>query len=235
VMWALGFLARRTRFWVAIGSIVLFTLFVGASPSVVRAAIMGILGLVALNTGRQSNIHLTVLWTAFFMILYNPKILWWDAGFQLSFAAVLGLIYVAPLFKKYTEKLPSAFGAREAIIMTMSAQVMALPIILYDFGRLSLIAPLSNLLVAFAIPPAMLFGFAAVILSYLFFPLAMLLAYVAWGILSYILKVIEISAAIPYASVNWPGTQVWMIVGYYVLLVIGLYILATKKKLTATS
>lgn len=223
VMWFLKGLPRKAGFAIAIGAIVLFTLFVGASPSVVRAAIMGILGLVALNTGRQSNIHLTVLWTAFFMILWNPKILWWDVGFQLSFAAVLGLIYVAPLFKKYTEKLPAAFGAREVIVMTLSAQVMALPIILYNFERLSLIAPIANLLVAFAIPPAMLFGFAAVILSYLFYPLAMLVAYVGWGILSYILKVIELSAAIPYASVNWPGMQVWMMTIYYALLIAFLY------------
>ncbi|MFH0820372.1 MAG: ComEC/Rec2 family competence protein [Candidatus Peregrinibacteria bacterium] len=223
IMWALGWMARRKRFWVAMAGVILFTLFVGASPSVTRAAIMGILGLIALNTGRQNNIHLTVLWTAFFMILWNPKILWWDVGFQLSFLAVLGLIYVAPLFKRFTEKLPAAFGAREAIVMTLSAQVMALPIILYNFERLSLIAPLSNLLVAFAIPPAMLFGFAAVLLSYLFFPLAMLVAYVGWGILSYILKVVEISAVIPYASINWSGMQIWMMAGYYILLAGFLY------------
>ena len=63
---------------------------------------MGILGLIALNYGRQNNIHLTILFAAFFMVFWNPKMLWLDVGFQLSFAAVLGLIYVAPFFDQYS-------------------------------------------------------------------------------------------------------------------------------------
>jgi len=220
VMWALAGLPRMKAFWVAIGTIILFTLFVGASPAVVRASIMGILGLIALNYGRQNNINLTILWSAALMVLWNPRILIYDVGFQLSFAAVMGLLYVSPHFEKYSKRLPAAFGIREAITMTLSAQVMALPIIVYNFERLSLIAPLSNLLVAFAIPPAMLFGFIAVLVSFIFFPLAQVLAYLTWGILSYIIKVIELTAAIPYASVNLPGMTFMMMLLYYTLLVL---------------
>ena len=221
VMWMLKGLPRRIGFGIAVGSIVLFTLFVGASPAVVRASIMGILGLIALNYGRQSNISLTILWTAFFMVLWNPKILWWDVGFQLSFSAVLGLIYVAPLFEKYSKKLPEAFGVREAIMMTMSAQVMALPVIIFNFERLSMISPIANLLVVFALPPAMLFGFIAVLISFISHTLALIPAYLTWGILSYIIKVIEITADIPYASVNLSGMKVWMMFFYYILLGLG--------------
>ncbi|MBU0577334.1 ComEC family competence protein [Patescibacteria group bacterium] len=229
VMWMLSGLPRRLGFVVAIAAIVLFTLFVGASPAVVRASIMGILGLIALNYGRQNNIHLTVLWSAAFMVGWNPKILWWDVGFQLSFAAVLGLIYVAPMFDKYAKKLPQAFGVREAIQMTLSAQVMALPIIIFNFERLSLIAPLANLFVIFAIPPAMMFGFVGVLFSFIFHPLGLIPAYMAWGILSYIIKVIEITAAIPYASVNLPGMKIWMMFGYYGVLILGLYLYHKKE------
>ncbi|MBU0705777.1 ComEC family competence protein [Patescibacteria group bacterium] len=229
VMWLLGGLPRMTGFAVACASIVLFTLFVGASPAVVRASIMGILGLIALNYGRQNNIHLTILWSAMLMVLWNPKILMHDVGFQLSFAAVMGLIYVAPHFEKYSKKLPETFGVREAITMTLSAQVMALPIIVYNFERLSLIAPLANLLVAFAIPPAMLFGFVAVILSFVFFPLAQIFAYMAWGVLTYIIKIIEFTSIIPYASVNLPGMTFMMMAGYYLLLILILVRLSKNK------
>ena len=229
VMWALSFLPRKTSFIIAIVSIILFTLFVGASPAVVRASIMGILGLLALNSGRQNNIHITILFTAFFMVLWNPKIMWWDVGFQLSFMAVLGLIYAAPLFEKYSKILPEAFGAREAILMTISAQVMALPIIVYNFERLSIISPIANLLVAFALPPAMLFGFIAVLTSFIFFPLAQVFAYITWGILSYIIKVIEITSIIPYASIDLPGMRLWMMFGYYALLIIFLYFYNRSK------
>ena len=228
VMWMLAGLPRKMGFGVAIGAIVLFTLFVGASPAVTRASIMGILGLIALNYGRQNNIHITVLMSACLMVLWNPKILWWDVGFQLSFAAVLGLIYVAPLFDKYAKKLPQAFGVREAIQMTMSAQVMALPIIIYNFERLSLIAPIANLFVIFAIPPAMLFGFVAVILSFLSHILGLIPAYIAWGILSYIISVIEMAAGIPYASVDIKGMRLWIMFVYYLLL--GLFLYYYHKK-----
>ncbi len=220
VMWILKGIPRRIGFLVAIISIILFTLFVGASPAVVRASIMGILGLIALNYGRQNNIHITVLFSAFFMVLWNPKILWWDVGFQLSFAAVLGLIYVAPLFDKYANKLPEAFGMREAIQMTLSAQVMALPIIILNFERLSIIAPLSNLLVIFAIPLAMLFGFLAVIFSFVFNGISLVLGYITWGILSYIIWIIEFMSRIPYASIDIPGMKLWMMFGYYLLLIL---------------
>ncbi|MBN1258826.1 ComEC family competence protein [Candidatus Peregrinibacteria bacterium] len=233
VMWCLKSFPRKTAFFIAIAAIILFTLFVGASPSVVRASIMGILGLIALNCGRQNNIHITILFTAFFMVLWNPKILWWDVGFQLSFAAVLGLMYVSPLFKKYAEKLPETLGIREAIVMTMSAQVMALPIIIYSFERLSLIAPLANLLVAFAIPPAMMFGFAAVAVSLFLPPVGLLIAYIAWGILTYIIKIIEILAAVPYASVDIGGARLWMIFGYYVFLALALYSFSIRRKESA--
>ena len=227
VMWMLKGLPRRLGFLVAVGAIILFTLFVGASPAVVRASIMGILGLIALNYGRQNNISLTLLWSATLMVAWNPKILLHDVGFQLSFAAVMGLVYVAPHFEKYSKKLPETFGVREAITMTLAAQVMALPIIVYNFERLSLIAPFSNLLVAFAIPPAMLFGFVAVVLSFVLFPLAQIFAYFAWGVLSYIIGVIEMTAAVPYASVDLPGMTLLMMGGYYALL--GLFLLRLRK------
>lgn len=230
VMWLLKSLPRRIQFWVAIISIVLFTLFVGASPAVVRASIMGILSLLALQSGRQNNIHITILVTAFLMVLWNPKILWWDVGFQLSFAAVLGLIYIAPHFDKYSKKLPQAFGIREAIQMTMAAQVTALPIIVYNFERLSLIAPIANLLVAFAIPPAMLFGFMSVVTSFLFYPISLIFGFITYGILSYIIKIIELMAAVPYASIDLPGMKLWMLFGYYALLISSLYWASTFRK-----
>ncbi|MBU1018254.1 ComEC family competence protein [Patescibacteria group bacterium] len=220
VMAALKGLPRRIGFVAAVIVIILFTLFVGASPAVVRASIMGILGLLALNYGRQNNIHLTVLFSACFMVFWNPRILWCDVGFQLSFAAVLGLIYAAPLLDRFGKYLPETMGVREAIQMTLSAQVMALPIIIYNFERLSLIAPLANLLVIFAIPPAMLFGFLAVLASFLFEGVGLVFGYITWGILSYIIKVIELMAAVPYASVDIPGMRFWMMAGYYILLIL---------------
>ena len=86
------------------------------------------------------------------------------------------------------------------------------------------------MLVAFAIPPAMLFGFVGVLSAFIFPPLGMVFAYLAWGILSYIIKVIEITALVPYASVNMPGMTLWMIGLYYFILVLFLRFLFLRMK-----
>ncbi|MDH5597179.1 MAG: ComEC/Rec2 family competence protein, partial [Candidatus Peregrinibacteria bacterium] len=80
-------------------------------------------------------------------------------------------------------------------------------------------APISNLLVAFAIPPAMLFGFVAVLVSFIFPTLALIPAYLAWGVLSYIIKIIEWTSLVPYASIDLPGMTMWMMITYYIFLV----------------
>ena len=89
-------LGRRWGVVVAILGVIIYTVLVGSSPSVLRAAIMGILALFARQLGRQTGIN-TLAVTAAVMAGFNPNILW-DPGFQLSFAATLGLVlYADPL------------------------------------------------------------------------------------------------------------------------------------------
>jgi competence protein ComEC len=215
----LFWLPMKKRLLPAIAAIAIFTIFVGAGASVVRAAIMGILGLCALQLGRQSNTRLIILWTAFFMLLFNPKQLWYDAGFQLSFLAVIGLTELGPLLKKWTSRLPTVLGIREALQMTLAAQIAAVPLILLLFGELSLVAPLANILVIPAIPIAMLFGFTGTIISFIFFPLGQIFAYIAWGCLQWIIFVAESLARFPYASIHLSSVTPIMILIYYCLII----------------
>ena len=217
---ALFWLPLKWRFLPAVLAIIAFTLFVGASAAVVRASIMGILGLIALQLGRLSHVRLTLLWTLFFMLIYNPKYLWYDAGFQLSFLAVIGLMELASFLDKLFTWAPKTLGIREALQMTMAAQVAAVPFIVLLFGRLSLIAPIANMLVAPAIPLAMLCGFLATIISFISFPLGQLLAYFGWGCLEWIMGIARILADIPLSSVETKAISLPMIVGYYGFLVV---------------
>jgi len=143
----LFFLPLRFRFIPSVIAIVCFTLFVGASPSVVRAAIMGALGLFALRVGRQSHSFIAILLTGALMVGWNPKFLWYDAGFQLSFLSVLGLAYLAPLLDRVFASVPHTLGLRESLQMTIAAQLAAVPLIVILFGQFSLVAPLANVLV----------------------------------------------------------------------------------------
>jgi len=224
----LFWLPLKWRFLPAVGAIIAFTLFVGASAAVVRASIMGILGLLALQTGRIAHTRLAILWTLFAMLMWNPKYLWYDAGFQLSFLAVLGLTELAPYLDRWFTRIPKTLGIREALQMTVSAQLTAVPLIVVLFGQLSLIAPIANVLVAPAIPPAMLFGFLGTVVSYVWFPLGQLLAYIGWAFLQWIVIVATLLSHIPFASIETPAIGTVLILIYYGALVLLLIIKKQK-------
>jgi competence protein ComEC len=213
-----GFVPKRYRIIPIVVCIILFTLFVGASSAVVRAAIMGCLSLLALQMGRENTVMITLLWTAFFMTTLNPKLLWYDAGFQLSFLAVVGLLEFSPMLEKLFHRVPNAFAIRESLTMTMAAQLVAVPLIIILFGRLSLVAPLANILVAPLIPLAMLFGFVGTVLSSFWWLGGQLIAYLGWACLELIIIITKTLAQVPYASVE-VGDVGWVVViVYYVIL-----------------
>ncbi len=213
----LFWLPFRARFLPSLAAVAAFTLFTGASASVARAAVMGSLGLLALQLGRKQETRLSILWTAFAMVLWKPQYLWQDASFQLSFLAVIGLSEASALIRPLTDRLPETLGIREASQATLSAQLMTLPWVLLLFGRLSLIAPVANLLIAPLIPLAMLAGFVSVSLSFLSLPLGQILAYVAWGILHLIMGITRTLASLPFASMDM-RINVEMTVGLYALI-----------------
>ncbi len=214
-----SFLSRRKKVVFSVLFIVVFTILVGASAAVVRAAIMGSISLVALFFGRQYRVGLALFTAAFLMNFYNPKILVYDVGFQLSFLATCGLLYVSPLLEKYFEFLPKFLGIRESVLMTLSAQVLALPVIVYSFGRLSLICPVANLFVLPFIPLAMAFGFFAVFFSAIFDVLGLFVGFIGYLILELVVLFVKFFASIKYASVNIVWTSPLLFAGYYLFVV----------------
>lgn len=228
IMGMLFWLPQRVRYLCAIASIIVFTIFVGASAAVVRAAIMGILGLLALHGGHTVSARLCVLWAACFMVGWNPKILWYDAGFQLSFLAVIGLIELSPLLERLCARFPEKLGIRESITMTIAAQLSAVPLIVLLFGRLSFIAPITNMIVAPAIPLAMLFGAIGTIVSFLSAPLGLVLSYAGWATLQWIVWVAHIGAALPFSSVSLSVTLP-IIITYYAVLLMTIYIVRSSS------
>ncbi len=153
------------------------------------------------------------------MVFWNPQILFHDVSFQLSFAAVAGLLFVSPLLEKYFQKIPNKFAIRESLLLTLSAQITAVPLIVFYFDRLSLISPLANVLVAPAIPLAMLTGFVAVVVGAIYLPAGLLVGFVTYGILSYILFVAEWGAKLPGASVEVGWFGMGFAVVYYLSLI----------------
>ena len=214
----LFWLPLRFRLIPSIVAVVLFTLFVGASASVVRAAITGTLGLIAIQTGRRRDMRLAILWTACAMLLWNPKYLWYDASFQLSFLAVIGLNELSPLIEPYLKHIPHVLGIHESLQATLAAQLVAMPWIVVLFSRLSLISPVANILVAPLVPLAMLFGFLSTTVSFFWFFGGQMIAYIGWGLLELITMIAEKLSQIPFASLTIGSFSIVFVLLYYGML-----------------
>jgi competence protein ComEC len=124
-----------------------------------RAAIMGMLLLISFSAGRLYRVLPALAFSALVMLLLNPKILIWDVGFQLSFLATLGIVLLVPMLEDASRSLSAPTWLKSTLFATFAAIIATAPLIAFQFGRLSLIAPIANILVLPVIPIIMLFGF----------------------------------------------------------------------------
>ena len=239
---ALRLFDRRRAFWIAVAGVALYTVLVGASAAVVRAAAMALLCLWARRLGRVTYGPASLAAAALLMSAWNPLALW-DISFQLSFAATAGLVLFAdPLERAFAwllSRFTQAERARrltglldEALIVGLAAQITTTPLILFHFGRLSLVAMLSNLLILPAQPAVMIWGGLATLVGMVTRPLGQGLGWVAWAFLTYTIELVQLTARVPRASVPL-HLEGWMVVAWYGLLVALAWVLAQPRQARA--
>lgn len=211
-----GFMNRRKAFWVVLILVAAFVVMAGAGASVVRAGIMGVLLLVAKNSGRKAKMDTLLVLCAAVMVALNPFILRWDVSFQLSFLATCGLVYIAPRIVSKLARVPKL--AQEILATTLAAQVAVLPIMLIDFANVSLVAPLANLVVLPVIPLAMLGAFCTGLVGVLWQTGGFVLATATWPMLDFIVQSGRYFGTLPMASVSLAGINWWWGAAYYLVL-----------------
>ncbi len=227
---------RQQVFSFAVLGIILFVLMTGAPASAVRAGIMGSLVIWAMKEGRLANSTNAIMLAAAVMLLINPLLLRHDAGFQLSFLATLGIVYLAPLFEKKFQLGSGLSFFRDFLFLTISAQIFVLPVILNSFEKLSLVSPIANILILPAIPAIMGTGFAAGIAGFVFLPLGKLVGFAPYILLKAELFVIQWMANLPWASIEVKNFGWKYISVYYLVLFLLLYFYKRKnKKLNLTA
>jgi len=223
---------RRQAFWFAVLGIWIFILMTGFPSSAIRAGAMGTLLLWAMKNGRLANAQNAILCSAVVMLIWNPLLLRYDVGFQLSFLATIGIVYSYPLIENYTrerlQKFPETVSfLAEILFLSLSAQIFVLPIILFNFQKLSVISPLANILILPILPITMLLGFLTVAASFIFHPLAIFFSWLAYIPLRYEILTINYLANLKYSfleiSLSWIGVVAW-----YVILM-GLVVYFRKK------
>ncbi len=218
----------RYSFYLISIFIFLFVIMTGAQPSIIRAAIMGSVLLVANKVGRLNNPTNALLATIVIMLLFNPLILRWNLGFQLSFLAMIGIIYISPILRYFSNKIKPKFThtkiykiLSETFIITISAQLSALPLILYTFNTLPVLALPANILIIPVIPIITILGFLTGIMGFIFMPLANLFALLALILVKYVLVIIHYFASLSFAVYNL-NINGFILSAYYLVLFIGL-------------
>lgn len=222
-------LGRRRAVWPALALIAFYVLLVGADAAALRAGLMGGLYIFAIYLGRQSTAFVSLCASGLAMTLINPLTLW-DVGFQLSFLATLGLIlFTRPLGARFERAMarvlpPTAAGRvsgvlNDGLIVTLAAQMTTLPLIVYVFGRLSVISLITNFFILPAQPPIMGGGMAALVAGLAWEPLGRVLAVIPWLFLTYTTVVVRLTAAVPFASVDTGAVGRVLALVYYGVLI----------------
>lgn len=222
---------KRWAYWLTIVGIALYVSLVGADAAVVRAGVMGGLWATALYLGRQATAYVSLCASALILTAIHP-LSFWDPGFQLSFAATLGLILFAPSFEqagarrllqiRLPEPAQQVLGfLNEGLVLTVAAQVLTLPLVVYHFGRLSLIAPLANLLVLPVQAPIMVLGGVVAILGLLplLEPVVRAIAWIPWLCLAYTGTMVRWLADWPFAAFSIDQAQATKVILVYGLVV----------------
>jgi competence protein ComEC len=200
---------RRRRSLAILAAIVAYTAFAGASPSVLRAAAMATVVLLARETGRAGRAGAALGAATAGLLILDPGLVA-DAGMQLSVVATAGLlVWAAPIRARIERlgpiRLPDWLA--ESLSLSTAAQLATLPVILATFGRLSLVSPAANLAVAPIVPASMAGGLLALVAGSLAWigaplPLTAVLAVPGWLTLGALIWIVRVAAAVPFASVD---------------------------------
>ncbi len=208
---------RRQASLAVLVAVGLFIVFCGGEPSVVRAGVMGSVLLVGNLLARRANNFNLLAGTAAGMLLISPQLVA-DLGWQLSFAAMVGLAYLSPLLIKKFIWLPQVMGLRQVAAETLAAALVTTPIILVRISEVSAVTPLVNLLVAPVAALVYCFGLSALVLSSISFTLALVPVWFLSATLFYLTTVVSWFAVLPGAAVG-AGFITWFsLAAVYLLL-----------------
>lgn len=207
---------RETAVASALGLIPLYMLLTGGAPSVIRAGLMAMMGLVLWQRGRMKDAMQLVAATAVGMTLWQP--LWMhNAGFQLSFLVTAGLIAGVPVILRL---LPSAWPKWLAgsLAITLCAQMVSFPLTIFYFNHYSLLSGLANLVLVPVFSTVVLpGGYLALLVSPISTTWARWLAQVPAVLNDWSFRLVDLGADMSEAHTIWPSPPLGALLLYYLL------------------
>lgn len=192
--------------------ILFFILVTGATPSVLRAGTMTIYLILGGIFYRRISVFSSLNLSLLVIIIMNPYCLF-DVGLQLSYAGTIGIVYLYPIIK---EKI---YNKANSILITISANIVIIPIIMYNFNTISLTFFISNLLAGPIIGIIIILGFSIIIISLIFFPIANIFSKILNLLIILFLNTAKACANLPFSKIFIITPTLKFIFLYYCLLV----------------
>ena len=230
------FIGRPRATWLAMAIVVVYAVFVGASPSVVRATLMALVMLGASLVGRPGNALTGVTLAGALMVLWDPLVVD-DVSFQLSFAATLGIVVLATPMREWLlgalySRLPNAAASAlaDSLAVTTAASLAVLPIIASTFGRLSLVSLPANVVAGPLFVFALGGSFVTAAVGAMDAGAGRLVGEITYLPLHYLVVLAERSSNLPMAWVSIGGFGFAGAVGVYVALAVVAKLLGRKKQ-----
>jgi competence protein ComEC len=208
---------RPTYFIVTLGTLWGYAVLAGLSPSVMRAAIMVSLFLFGTYLGRQRNSITALAFAAAIMLAIDPRILW-QVSFQMSFAAVLGLMLLTPTFQRWGRTTRAPTIVVDSFAYSLGAIVATLPLIVYYFGYVSLVGLPATFLVLPALPAIIVLSALVGFTGLIFLPFAQVIGWIDWLFLEYMIVVVQGFARLPWSSLEVSRIGVLWVWLYYGIL-----------------
>jgi competence protein ComEC len=146
----------------------------------------------------------------------------------------LGIVYIFPKLNSLFEKYSNFLNIKTIFLITISAQLATLPIVINNFGNFSLLSVFANVLILPFVPMVMLGGFLVVAVGSVNLFLAQVLSWPVWAVLSYQIAAIEFFSRIDLGYLSFEKISAWFIVFYYAILVLWLNYAGIRKTLTVT-
>lgn len=190
----------------------------GATASVVRACIMSILGLMSFLFYRKSDVYNNLAFSSFIILIFNPYTIF-DMGFLLSYGGTIGIILFSnKLSKKFPIKNKILNYIKEMFFVCISANIIIIPIIMYNFNTLSLTFFISNVLVSPIMGIVVILGFVQIFLSIININLAYLLSIFLNPMLEILIFIADFTAKLPLSKILIPTPNIIFIIIYYVII-----------------
>ncbi len=220
---------RSISFYAVSLLIVIFVFFVGAPASAVRAGIMAIIFLFAFKTGKIYDAPRALFIAGVLMLAINPLLLVYDIGFQLSFLAVFGILYLTPHFERILGRNESFLtsentlsslkdGLISLLSVSLGAHLATLPIVAYNFGIISFSAPMANLIAVPLLPVVIISSFSAAFSGMFVSFLGSLFALPALMALEVILQSARLLDALPMSSLELEIHVIWVVATYIIII-----------------